>query len=149
MTRREEFAGDKRYMDKKSIFSEGHLFVAAIRILEHRHGAPPAMDQICEMLGFGAEQAALISRRLIDDGIVRQVEGAFDGRWTVADYLKLEELPRDLTEPTQLDHALKKFQSEKNKMALKVESIKEQQALKKKDLFAEIEKKLKKDIAKK
>lgn len=136
-------------MERKSIFYEGHLFVAAIRILEHRNGAPPALDQICDLLGFGAEQSALVSRRLVEDGIIKQVEGAFDGRWTVEDYLKLEELPRDATEPTQLDHALKKFQSEKNKMAQKVESIKEQQALKKKDLFAEIEKKLKKDISKK
>lgn len=136
-------------MERKSIFGEGHLFVAALRVLEHRTGAPPTLDQIREMLGFGAEQTALISRRLMEEGIVAQVEGAFDGRWLVVNYLKLEELPRDATEPTQLDHALKKFQSEKNKMAQKVETIKEQQALKKKDLFAEIEKKLKKDISKK
>lgn len=134
-------------MANKSIFLEGHLLVAAIRVLEHRHGAPPTLDLIYEILGLGPEQAALICRRLLEEGIIRQVEGAFDGRWTVADYQKLETLPRDSTEPTQLDHALKRFQSEKNKMTLKVESIKEQQALKKKDLFAEIEKRLKKDIA--
>ena len=75
-------------------------------------------------------------------------KGAFAGRWTVAEHLKLEALPRESKEPTQLDHALQKFQAEKNKMAQKIEAIKEQQALKKKDLFAEIEKKIKKDISK-
>jgi DNA-binding Lrp family transcriptional regulator len=136
-------------MERKSIYFEGHLVVAAIRILEHRGGSPPALDQICELLKYSSEQAAYIIRRLGEDGIIKQVEGVFDGRWTVADHLKLEELPQDSAEPTQLDHALQKFQAEKNKMALKVEAIKEQQALKKKDLFAELEKKIKKDIAKK
>ena len=136
-------------MERKSIFLEGHLVVAAIRILEYRNGSPPGMDQIAEMLGFSSEQISYLLRRLADESIIRQVEGAFEGRWTVADHLKLEELPKESKEPTQLDHALQKFQAEKNKMALKIEAIKEQQALKKKDLFAEIEKKIKKDVLKK
>ena len=65
----------------------------------------------------------------------------------IADHLKLEELPRDI-EVKQLDSALKKFQSERNKIAQKIESIKEQQAQKRKDLFAGLEKKLKKDLSK-
>ena len=133
-------------MERKSIFFEGHLVVAAIRILEFRSGSPPSSDQIGEMLGLSSEQTAYIIRRLNEESIIEQVESAFGDRWTTADYLKLENLPRDTSEPTQLDHALEKFQSEKNKMAQKVEAIKEQQALKKKDLFAEIEQKLKKNI---
>lgn len=136
-------------MERKSIFSEGHLVVAAIRILEFRNGSPPSSDQIGEMLGLSSEQTAYIIRRLNEASIIEQVKGAFGDRWTTADYLQLENLPRDTAEPTQLDNALEKFQSEKNKMAKKVEAIKEQQALKKKDLFAEIEQKLKKDISKK
>lgn len=136
-------------MERKSIFNEGHLVVAAIRILEFRSGSPPSSDQIAEMLNMSAEQTAYIIRRLSEEGIIELVESAFGDRWTTADYLKLEDLSRDAAEPTQLDHALEKFQSEKNKMAQKVEAIKEQQAAKKKDLFAEIEQKLKKDISKK
>ena len=136
-------------MKRKSIYAEGHLVVAAIRILEFRHGSPPTADQIAEMLGFLSEQNAYLIHRLNEEGIIQPVEGAFDDRWTLGEYLKLEDLPRDAAQPTQLDHALEKFQSEKNKMAQKVEAIKEQQALKKKDLFAEIEQKLKKDISKK
>ena len=135
-------------MEDKHLYAQGHLFVAAIRVLEHLNGSPPGLSQICELIKFSPEQAGLVSRRLHEHGVVDQVAGPFGDRWTVADPLKLEELPRDL-EVTQLDNALKKFQSERDKMAQKVAEIKEQQAKKKKDLFADIEKKLKKDLGKK
>lgn len=134
-------------MEIKNPYHEGHLFVAAIRVLEHRHGAPPSLDQIAELLRLSAEQAGLVSRRLSEGGMISPVEGAFEGRWAVADHLKLEELPREV-ESTELDNAIKKFQAERNKIQLKVESIKEQQAQKRKELFAGLEKKLKKDMGK-
>jgi hypothetical protein len=134
-------------MDSKSLYVEGHLFVAAIRILENQNGAPPALAQIAKIIGVSIEQTGLISRRLREAGIVDQVEGAYDNRWIVADHLKLEGLPRDV-EASQLDSALKKFQSERSQMTQKIESIKQQQAQKQKDLFADIEKKLKKDLSK-
>ncbi|RJQ66076.1 MAG: hypothetical protein C4519_26275 [Desulfobacteraceae bacterium] len=134
-------------MEKKTLYNEGHLFVAAIRVLERRHGAPPTLEQISELVHFSTEQTGLISRRLRDAGIVEQVEGAYGDRWGIADHLKLEDLPRDM-DVTQLDTALKKFQSERNKLAQKVESIKGLQAQKRKDLFAGLEKKLKQDLSK-
>lgn len=134
-------------MEGKNLYCEGHLFVAAVRVLAHCKGAPPDLEQICELLGFSSEQAGFISRRLREAGIVDQVEGAFGERWVVADHVKLEELPRE-TDSSQMDQALKKFQAEKNKIAQKVELLKEKQTQKKKDLFAEIEKKLKKNMPK-
>jgi len=131
----------------KSLYDEGHLFVAAIRLLEHRNNTPPSLVQISELLGISNEQTGLICRRLTENGIIAQVEGAFSDRWVVADHLKLETLPK-VTEVSELDNALKKFQSERDKLAQKIESIKEQQAKKKKDIFADIEKKLKKDLTK-
>lgn len=132
-------------MKNKSSYEEGHLFVAALRVLEHQNNTPPDMKQISQLLKLSNEQTSLICRRLLELGIVEQVEGAFGDRWSVADHLKLEELPRDVT-ASQLDNEIKKFQSERNKLAEKVASIKEQQEQKKKDLFADIEKKLKKDL---
>ncbi len=134
----------ERSTKHKSLYHDGHLFVAAIRILENRNGSPPTLDQIAQLLSISTEQTGLISRRLSDSGIIEQVEGAFGERWGVLNHLKLEELPR-VTDATELDSALKKFQAERQKLAQKVESIKEQQAKKKKDLFADIEKKLKMD----
>lgn len=132
-------------MKSKSMYDEGHLFVAAMRILEHSNGAPPSLDQIATCLGFTSEQTGLISRRLEEAEIIKQVEGAFGQRWAIADHLKLETLSR-AEKSSQLDEELKKFQSERQKLAAKVESIKEEQEKKKKDLFADIEKKLKKDL---
>jgi hypothetical protein len=134
-------------MKNKSIYEEGHLLVAAIRLLEHFNNAPPTLDQIAQLLKLPNEQIGLIGRRLKDAEIIGQVEGAYEERWTLRDHLRLEELPR-ATSISQLDSALEKFKSERQKLAEKVESIKEQQAKKKKDLFADIEKKLKKDLAK-
>jgi hypothetical protein len=134
-------------MENRSLYHEGHLFVAAIRILERRHGAPPTLEQIAELVHFSNQQIGLISRRLRDMGITEQVEGAYGDRWGIVDHLKLEELPRD-QEVTLLDTALKKFQSERSKLAQKVETIKEMQAQKRKDLFAGLDKKLKKDLTK-
>lgn len=132
-------------MESKNPYSEGHLFIAAIRVLEHRHQAPPALDQIAELLDFSAEQTGLISRRMQEEGIAKLVESAYGDRWAVADHMKLETLPQE-AQASQLDDQLKKFKAEKNKIAQKVESIKEEQAKKQQDLFADLEKKLKKDL---
>ena len=134
-------------MESKSLYIEGHLFVAAIRILEYQHGAPPALEQVAAMLRLSNEQTGMLSRRLHEAGIIEPVKKAFADRLTVADHLRLEDLPREV-EASQLDSALQKFQAERNKMTEKVESIKEQQERKRKELFADIEKKLKKDLAK-
>ena len=134
-------------MKNKSIYEQGHLFVAAMRVLEHLNNAPPSLDHIAAHLRFSPEQTGLISRRLVEAGIIDEVEGAFGRRWRISDHLRLEILPRE-AKSTQLDDELKKFQSERQKLAAKVESIKEEQEKKKKDLFADIEKKLKKDLAK-
>lgn len=134
-------------MESKNLYNEGHLFVAAVRVLTHRKGAPPDIEQISELLGFSSEQGGYISRRLREAGIVEQLEGAFGERWAVADHVKLEELPREI-DSSQMDQALKKFQAERTKIAQKVEMLKEQRSQKKKDLFAEIEKKLKKNLPK-
>ena len=130
----------------KNPYMEGHLFVAAIRILEHQTGSPPALKEISKLLRFSNEQTGLISRRLQETGIVKIVESAFGDRWGIDDFLAIEELPKDET-TSQMDEALKKFKAEKSKMDEKIESIKEQQARKQKDLFSELEKKLKKDLS--
>ena len=131
--------------ESRNPYLEGHLFVAAIRILEHQNGSPPALNEISGLLDFSTEQTGLISRRLQEAGIVKVVESAFGDRWGIENHLALEELPKD--EATrQMDEALQQFKAEKSKMAQKIETIKAQQAQKKKDLFSEIEKKLKKDL---
>lgn len=131
----------------KNPYQEGHLFAAAVRILEHLNGAPPTLKEISHLLKYSEEQTGLISRRLTEAGIVKVVESAFGDRWGVDDHLLIESLPKEEA-VSQMDEALRQFKAEKSKMSQKIESIKEQQAKKQKDLFSELEKKLKKDLKK-
>lgn len=131
------------------LYSESHLFVAAIRVHEHLHGVPPTLDEIGRMLNFSAEKAGFISRRLAELGVVEAVvQGSFGARFFIRDHRRLEEIPRGETGP-RLEEEVKKFQDLQKAITRRVESIQAEQAGKKKNLFAEMEKKLKEEIEKK
>ena len=66
----------------------------------------------------------------------------------IRNHQKIEEIPRGETE-SRIEAELKKFQNSKNKITNKIESIQAEQAKKKKDLFAELEKNLKKGLDRK
>jgi DNA-binding Lrp family transcriptional regulator len=134
-------------MSDKSAYAEGHLIVAAIRVHDHLNDSPPDLGEICTCLKLSREKVGQLIRRLEKLGIISAVESAYGQRYAITDHLKLEELPRSV-EPSKLDEEIQRFKSERSKMEQKVESIKSQQAQKKKDLFAEIEKKLKQNLNK-
>ena len=134
-------------MTDKSAYAEGHLIVAAIRVHDHLHHSPPDLGEICSCLKLTPEKAGQMIRRLEKQGIIGAVESAYGQRYTITDHLKLEELSRD-AEPSKLDEEIQRFKNERSKMEKKVESIQSKQAQKQKDLFAEIEKKLKKNLNK-
>lgn len=130
------------------LYCESHLFVAAIRVHEHLHGVPPSLDEICRMLGFSAEQAGFVSRRLAEVGIIEAVQGSFGIRFFIRDHCRLEEIPRG-DAGRRLEEEVKKFQDLQKTITRRVESFQAEQAGKKKNLFAEMEKKLKEEIEKK
>ncbi|BBO82925.1 hypothetical protein DSCO28_34910 [Desulfosarcina ovata subsp. sediminis] len=130
------------------LYTTAHLFVAAVRVLDHRDGAPPSLKAVCGQLAYSEEKGSYLLNRFKELGIVDTVKSGFNDRIVVADHLAIEALPRD-TEESRLEQELKKFKQGKNAMQEKVESIKAQQNQKKQDLFAEIEKKLKQKIEKK
>ncbi len=82
-------------MDKAPDYAQGHLVVAAVRILEHRHAKPPTMEEIGELLAVSHEVVGAVARALRDHGIVKILETPFDTRVEVTDHLKLEDLPRE------------------------------------------------------
>ena len=131
-----------------NLYATAHLFTAAVRVLEHRDGTPPALEAVCQLLNFSEEKGGFLLNRLKELGIVDTVQSGFNDRIVVADYLAIEDLPRD-TEESRLEQELKKFKKGRNAMEEKVASIKAQQDQKKQDLFAEIEKKLKQKMDKK
>ncbi len=131
-------------MTKSDLYSDAHLAVAAIRILEHQHSRPPSIEEVCECLAFSLEKGNQVCRKLDDLEVVRLIDGAFGTRISIRDHLKLEEIPRD-AEEDRLSDELKKFQESRKQITQKVATIQAEQAEKRKSLFAELEKKLKKE----
>lgn len=132
-------------MQSKNLYTDAHLFVAAVRVLSHQHGSPPSLEAVATMLQFSQEQSHLICRKLEEIVAIEVLEGAFGTRLFIKDHLKLEDIPKDVSE-SKLDEELKKFKSGKKELEKRVESIKAEQDKKQKQLFADLEKKLKKDL---
>ena len=135
-------------MQTRDFYSNAHLFIAAIRIFEHQNSNPPSIDDVCRMLSFSLEQSHLICRKLSAMGVLSVVESAFGSKLFIKEHLKIEDIPRGTTE-SPLEEELKKFQHSKKNFSQKIESIQAEQAKKKKDLFAELEKGLKTQLDKK
>ena len=134
--------------NKTNIYSQAHLMVAAIRVYEHLNSRPPTVDDVCRVIHFSMEQGNLICRKLQEIEVIKAVEGSFGTRLFINDHLKLEDLPRDEPE-SKLEDDLKKFQDTQKAFSRKIESFQAQQKQKKKDRFAEMEKKLKEELEKK
>lgn len=132
-------------MKAKDFYSQAHLTVAAIRVLTHQSNTPPSVEAICQALSFSLEEGHMVCRRIEELGIIEVVEGAFGTRLFVRQHLKLEEISRG-ADTDKLGEALKKFQNSQKEHSQKLESFKARQDQKRKDLFAELEKKLKDNI---
>jgi len=130
-------------MQNSDSYSNAHLFVAAIRVLTQQNSLPPSIDQVCRIISFSLEQGNFICKKLKELGVVDVVEGGFGNRLFIKDHLKIEEIPRGKKEG-KLEESLKEFQNSKKEFTRKIESFQAKQAKKQKDLFAELEKKLKK-----
>jgi hypothetical protein len=130
-------------MQNSDSYSNAHLFVAAIRVLTQQNSSPPSIDQVCRIISFSLEQGNFICKKLKELGVVDVVEGGFGNRLFIKDHLKIEEIPRGKKEG-KLEESLKEFQNSKKEFSRKIESFQAKQAKKQKDLFAELEKKLKK-----
>jgi len=76
-------------------YDDGHLFVAAIRVLTHKNGRPPTVEECADLIGFSREVAHALVRRLDEHGAVRAVETPFEARVVIEDHATLETLPRD------------------------------------------------------
>jgi hypothetical protein len=132
----------------KNLYTTAHLFVSAIRICEYQNDTPPALEQVSDMLAMSIERTNYICRKLQELEIVDSVVGSFGNRLFIRDHLKIEEIPREDDE-SKLEEELKKFQESQKGLSKKIETIQARQAQKKKDLFAEMEKKLKQELDKK
>lgn len=129
-------------MDKKDQYETAHLIVAAIRILDHQKGMPPDVEAVGKMLSLSSEESHFFCRKLEKAGIIEVVESAFGTKLFVKNHLELEKLPRGGQE-THLKTDIDKFMSQRQDQFKEIESIKAKHEQKKKDLFDEINQKLK------
>lgn len=132
----------------KNLYSDGHLFIAAVRVWEHLNGNAPKLEDICQFLGMSLERAGYILRRLCELEIVEVVHGSYGGRVFIRNHVNLEDVPQDPVE-NKLDAELKKFQDHQKQFSEKIDLMRAEQAEKKKSLFADMEKKLKAELDKK
>ena len=129
-------------------YTEAHLFIAATRVLHHKGGCPPALEDVCTLLGISVELGHTISRRLEKLGIVEILADPFSVKLAVANHLEIEKLPKQQAEENSLAKELEKFQLEKKSTEQKVAAMQAEIAKKKQDLFADIEAKFKKEMEK-
>ncbi|MGD2272267.1 MAG: hypothetical protein PVI06_17840 [Desulfobacterales bacterium] len=135
-------------MENKDLYSTAHLFVAAIRVWDYQNSKPPSVEDVCRALAFSAERGNFVCKRLEQMGVVEVVEGAYGTRLFVKDHLKIEDIPRD-EKTRKIDDEISKFKKSQKKLTRKIESFQAEQAQKKKNLFADVEKKLKEKLEKK
>jgi hypothetical protein len=127
-------------------YSEAHLIVAAIRILQHQKGTPPKLEEVCTMLGISDEEGHTVSRKLAKIGVIDTLEGPFSLSLSVANHLEIEKISQDVTEGKGLALELERFQAKKTKAEKKVADIQAEIEKKKKDRLASIEAEFKKKM---
>jgi hypothetical protein len=79
---------------------DGHLIVAAVRVLDHRLGHPPTVEEIAELLDRAREWTGVIVSGLEAHGVVATVKSAFTHRVEIRDYRVLETLDPAAEQPT-------------------------------------------------
>ncbi len=125
-------------------YDEAHLFVAAIRVLAHQKGAPPSVEEVCQLLSRSLDWGSTVAGKLSKTGAVIVTETPYNVKLFVGNHLKLEEISKEKKE-SGIDKEIEKFRKSRQDITNKVESVQAELDKKKQDLFADLEKKLKKN----
>jgi hypothetical protein len=96
------------------VYEEAHVFAAAVRVLAHKEGRPPTVEEIAELLGQSREIAYHLARGLAEKGVLRIVKNPFETHVEIADHLAIESLPREEKGPG-LEEDLREFREKKKK----------------------------------
>jgi hypothetical protein len=122
----------KRHMAVKPTHEDGHLVVAAVRVLSHRSSKPPTPEEIANLLGLAPEFVRSLVVALGDQGILRVIENPFEIRAEVGNYAGLEDLPRGSGAPSIKDE-LEGFLDRKRKAAEETEKMLSMDGIEKKE----------------
>ncbi len=130
-------------------FTEAHLFVAAIRICQYKSGGTADIGDICKLLDYSVEHGHTVCRKLEKKGVVKTIEDPFAFKVSVKDYLAIETFSKEPEEDDKLAKEIEAFKAKKRDMDKEVAAIQAEIDRKKKDMFADIEAKLKQELNKK
>jgi hypothetical protein len=111
----ERYEGRRLTVAHKPCYEDGHLIVAATRVLSHKSDKPPTPESIARLLGLAPDFVRNLVIALGDEGILKLVENPFEIRVEVKDYAKLEDLPKESEGPSiqdELDEFVKRKQEE-------------------------------------
>jgi len=134
-------------MQIDDLYHNAHLYVAAIRVWEYQHGRQPSVDDVCGMLSLSIEQGLFLGRKLKEMGIVEEVASTAGVRLFIKNHLGIEDIPKN-EKDTNLADELKQFKDSQKSISSEIASFQAKQVKKKKDLFADMEKKLKSELDK-
>ena len=129
-------------------YTEAHLFVAAIRLLQHQKQTPPAIEDVCQTLDVSVEAGPAVCRKLQKSSIVTMSEDPLSIKLGVDNHLEIENLPKEQKDGDSLSEDLEKFMAKKQDMDKKVEAIQAGLQKKKQDLNSDIEARLRKEMDK-
>jgi hypothetical protein len=100
-------------MDVRASYTEGHLLVAAVRVLTHQgSGKPPTVEEVARLLAQSREWTGVLVAALEREGVIRSLRGPFETRLEVKDHTALENLPRD-DSAAGVDEELREFSARK------------------------------------
>ena len=100
-------------MEVKAGYEEGHLVVAAVRVLSHQHsGKPPTVKEISKLLQISFEWCGVLVAALERAGVIQCLTGPFETRIEILDHTGLEDLPRGDSAST-VDEELREFSAKK------------------------------------
>lgn len=133
-------------MDKSSLYYRAHLLVAACRVLAHQAGAPPTVKDIAKMLRYTEEDCQHTVNSLEKMGVLRVVASGADDRIFVEDPVPLEDLPRE-KETGKMEKALGEYAEKRRAEMDRIKQLAKGEGQRKKDLFAALSEKLKKDVS--
>lgn len=128
--------------DKNSLYYQGHVIAGAIRLFIHKKGIQPSISGLSEMTSYSKESLYFVCNRLEKEGILEVVKGAFDEKIYLKNHLRLEGLQKE-TNRVDLREDIERLHDEGIRRRKEIEGMQESEVEKKKDLFSELEKKLK------
>jgi DNA-binding MarR family transcriptional regulator len=120
-------------MEVRASYAEGHLLVAAIRVLSHRQsGRPPTEDEIAQLISVSREWIGVLVSSLEKAGVVRVLTGPFESRVEVLEHLALEKLSKAAS-TAGVEDDLKEFAAKKREEEEKLRSLFTGEALSRKE----------------